>query len=142
MIKKLLGRNDIENALNKLDSLTKEESKMAIAEIWQDVKEVGSVVRQSANAADVERSSCSTLTSVDSWDLLILTESKLREKLKIWLSPPDPFKNHNNARKAHHGGTASWFFQGSNFKEWKSTASLLWVHGKRTTLFFSTPTCH
>ena len=60
-----------------------------------------------------------------------------REKLKNWLSPPDPSTNHNVARKAHHKGTTSWFFQGSIFRQWKSSP-LLWIHGKRTPLFFST----
>jgi hypothetical protein len=31
-VKKLLGRNDIEDALNRLDTLTMEEARMAIAE--------------------------------------------------------------------------------------------------------------
>ena len=61
-----------------------------------------------------------------------------REKLKIWLSPPDPSTNHNIARKIHHKGTTSWFFQGSIFKQWKSSP-LLWVHGKRTSLSTTTP---
>jgi hypothetical protein len=60
----------------------------------------------------------------------------LREKLQKWLSPPDPSINHNVARKAHHKGTASWFFQGSIFKQWKSSP-LLWVHGKRMFLSLS-----
>ena len=60
-----------------------------------------------------------------------------REKLKNWLSPPDPSTNHNIARKVHHEGTTSWFFQGSIFKQWKSSP-LLWIHGKRTSLFLST----
>jgi hypothetical protein len=60
-----------------------------------------------------------------------------REKLKNWLSPPDPSTNHNIACKAHHKGTTSWFFQGSIFKQWKSSP-LLWVHGKRMSLSPST----
>ena len=59
-----------------------------------------------------------------------------REKLKNWLSPPDPSTNHNIARKVHHKGTTSWFFQGSIFKQWKSSP-LLWIHGKRTSLCLS-----
>ncbi|KAH9018461.1 hypothetical protein EDB84DRAFT_1231526, partial [Lactarius hengduanensis] len=47
-----------------------------------------------------------------------------------WLSPADPSTNHNIARKAQHKGTAVWFFQGSIFIEWRSTGSLLWIHGK------------
>jgi len=44
----------------------------------------------------------------------------------------------NSARKAHHAETASWFFQGSTFKLWKSSPSLLWIHGDCTFLFLST----
>ena len=66
--------------------------------------------------------------------LFIRTESQLEEKLQKWLSPPDPSTNHNIARKAHHKGTASWFFQGSIFEQWKSSLSLLWIHGKRAVL--------
>ena len=60
-----------------------------------------------------------------------------REKFQNWLSPPDPSTNHNIARKVHHKGTTSWFFQGSIFKQWNSSP-LLWVHGKRTSLILST----
>ena len=95
---------------------------------------------RSANTADEEKRSYSYLTAVDSRGLFILTESKLREKSRKWLSPPDPSTNHNIARKAHHKGTASWFFEGGIFDEWKSSPSLLWVHGKRTP--FSSPFPH
>ncbi|KAH9166005.1 ankyrin repeat-containing domain protein, partial [Lactarius sanguifluus] len=49
-----------------------------------------------------------------------------------WLSPPDPSTNQNIASTIQHEGTATWFFRGSIFMEWKSkaTTSLLWVHGK------------
>ena len=57
--------------------------------------------------------------------------TELQEKLQKWLSPPDPSLNHNIARKAHHKGTATWFFQGGIFKQCKSSP-LLWIHGKRT----------
>ena len=62
-------------------------------------------------------------------DLLHLVQQNLRG----WLSPQDPSTNHNIACNAHHKGTATWFFEGRTYKEWKSTSSesLLWVHGKR-----------
>ncbi|KAH9160508.1 hypothetical protein EDB89DRAFT_882597 [Lactarius sanguifluus] len=56
--------------------------------------------------------------------------NQITHLLRAWLSPADPSTNHNIARKAQHKGTAVWFFQGSNFIEWKSTGSLLWIHGK------------
>ena len=57
---------------------------------------------------------------------------QLHESFRRWLSPPDPSKNHNIARKAHHEGSAEWFVHGNTFSEWKwKTGSLLWIHGKR-----------
>jgi len=64
----------------------------------------------------------------------IVTGDQLRDSLFRWLSPPDPSINHNTASRAHHDGTAQWFFQGSIFNQWKSTGDFLWVHGKRTLL--------
>ena len=60
-----------------------------------------------------------------------ITGNQLRDKLLQWLSPPDPSINHNIASKAHHNGTAEWFFRGSIYSQWKLTGSLLWIHGKR-----------
>jgi hypothetical protein len=64
----------------------------------------------------------------------------LLEKIRKWLFPPDPSVNHNVARQAHHKGTASWFFEGIAYNEWKATGPLLWIHGNRTAFhsFFST----
>jgi len=56
--------------------------------------------------------------------------NQLRDNIFRWLSPPDQSTNHIIARKARHNGTAQWFFQGSVFKEWNSTGSFLWIHGK------------
>ena len=56
------------------------------------------------------------------------------EDIRRWLSPPDPWKNHNIACKSRHGESASWFLQGNTYSEWKASkapGSLLWVHGKR-----------
>src|SRR6266852_8030469 len=62
------------------------------------------------------------------------TGNQLRDSLLRWLSPSDPSINHNIASKAHHNGTAQWFFQGQIFHQWKSTGSFLWIHGKRVSL--------
>ena len=83
---------------------------------------------------DEEKRSSSDFIAVGPQHPNIPIGNQLREKLQQWLSPPDPSINHNIARKVHHEGTATWFFQGSIFKEWKSAPSLLWVHGKRTSL--------
>jgi hypothetical protein len=56
--------------------------------------------------------------------------------MRGWLSPPDPWKNHNIAHESRHEATAAWFIQGETFSEWKwsGSSSLLWIHGKRQLL--------
>jgi hypothetical protein len=56
---------------------------------------------------------------------------KLQRRFRRWLSAADPSTNHNIARKVHHRGTATWFTEGKTFKDWKTTGSILWIHGKR-----------
>jgi hypothetical protein len=44
-----------------------------------------------------------------------------RERLRSWLSPPNPSINHDMACSAHRDGTATWFTHGTSFRDWKST---------------------
>jgi len=83
---------------------------------------------------EVNRSSSLTFPLLRSGHPDTSTGNQLRDSLRQWLSPPDPSINHNIACKAHHHGTAQWFFQGSIFNQWKSTGSFLWLHGKRAFL--------
>ena len=61
----------------------------------------------------------------------------MQENVQCWLSPPDSYMNHFFARESHHHGTALWFAQGDVFKKWKTNGSLLWIHGIRTRISFS-----
>ncbi|KAI0301708.1 hypothetical protein B0F90DRAFT_1917286, partial [Multifurca ochricompacta] len=122
-LKKLVGRTDIEDALGRLDKLTHDEALMATAQILKLTHSVGDKVTATANEAKVIMQQ--TANNVDE-----VKQNQIRQDLRRWLSPPDPSINQNIARAAYHSGTASWFFQGSIFKEWKSSGSLLWVHGK------------
>jgi hypothetical protein len=91
------------------------------------------VTQQTANDVDeVKRLLSLNLISADYGALLpTLSGNQLRESIHKWLSPPDPSTNHNVACGTHQKKTATWFFEGSIFQEWKSTGSLLWIHGKR-----------
>ena len=60
-----------------------------------------------------------------------LAGDQLQRDVQHWLSPPDPSKNHDFVWKAHHTGTSAWFFESEVLTEWKSSGSLLWIHGKR-----------
>ena len=56
----------------------------------------------------------------------------MQQNVRQWLSPPDPWKNHNIARESRHAGTGVWLIQGDAYADWKSCpSSLLWVHGER-----------
>jgi hypothetical protein len=95
-----------------------------------DGKETKQVVDQ------LKRSSSSKLVRPDYGALNIISENQLQDNIHNRLSPPDPSTNHNIACDTHHKKAATWFFQGSIFRKWKSTSSLLWIHGKRA---FSPP---
>ena len=64
-------------------------------------------------------------------DSYVFVGNQVREGLVRWVIPPDPSTNHNIACGIQLGGTAQWFFRGAIFRDWKTTSSLLWIHGKR-----------
>jgi len=150
----------MEDGLQRLDRLTQEEARMAITEnlrathaVDERVKvvteqvlavddrvanvndKVGEVIHgmeRTANDVDeVKRLSSLNLISTDYKALHSISENQLRESIHKWLSPPDPSTNHNIACDTHHKKTATWFFKGKIYQEWKSKSSLLWIHGKR-----------
>jgi len=84
-----------------------------------------------ANNMDEVKHLSSNLISADYGALHILSGNQLQESTHKWLSPPDPSTNHNIAISTHHKKTATWFFEGRTYQEWKSTGSLFWVHRKR-----------
>jgi hypothetical protein len=61
----------------------------------------------------------------------LFSEDKLLNDLAKWLSAPDPFINYNTASDARYDGTSLWFTNGSEYKDWKESSSLLWIQGKR-----------
>ena len=62
---------------------------------------------------------------------VILTGTPLQKAATDWLSPPDHAVNYHTACESHHEGTATWFIEGTIFKDWKQSGSLFWIHGKR-----------
>ena len=95
------------------------------------------IIRQAADGVDrMERSWFPNFIHPGHASSIILTGNQLRQQLRRWLSPTDPFTNHNIACNAHHKGTATWFFEDRTYKEWKSTGSdtILWIYGKRALL--------
>ena len=105
-----------------------------------DEKEARVVIQQTAEDVDqVKRQWSLNRIHGEHAGSIILIGNQLRQDNRRWLSPQDPSTNHNIACNAHHTGTATWFFEGTTYKEWKSTGSesLLWIHGKRVPLSHS-----
>jgi hypothetical protein len=61
----------------------------------------------------------------------LLIGDALQANIRTWLSPPDPWKNHNIACGTYYKRTATWFIQGDACTEWKLSGSLLWIRGNR-----------
>ncbi|KAH9016474.1 hypothetical protein EDB84DRAFT_1630582 [Lactarius hengduanensis] len=118
-LRKLLGRTDIEDALKKLDSLTQEEVRMAIAQVLQGINELKYDTKKAKEALREIKDDVEEIK----WD-------QRGQDVQRWFSPPDPSVNYNTARESYHEGTARWFVEGSLFKEWELVGSLLWIHGK------------
>ncbi len=83
---------------------------------------------------DLNRASSSNLITADHRSLTSLAGNELRKDLRKWIAPPDPSVNYNAASGAHHEGTAAWCAKGNTFADWKTSGSLIWIHGKRTYL--------
>lgn len=53
-----------------------------------------------------------------------------RDNITDWLSPPDPSKNFNEARKQRHEGTGLWLLGSDIYSAWKTKPnSFLWLNG-------------
>ncbi|KAI0292985.1 hypothetical protein B0F90DRAFT_193652 [Multifurca ochricompacta] len=131
--KKLLGENDIGAVLQRLDRLTQEEARTTAAQtlevVYGLVKNMKVVMDDGKASTDEVHQTLVVMQQVAN-EMDKSRREQLQETFRRWLSPPDPSKNHNIARKSHHVGTASWFIDGNTFPEWRATGSLLWVHGK------------
>jgi archaellum component FlaC len=105
-----------------------------VASVKENVVTIDNRVKEIAGDVDEMRRMSSNLTGADYVVLLLLSGKQLRESTHKWLSPPDPSTNHNIACGTHHKKTATWFFQGGMYQEWKATGSFLWIHGKRSSV--------
>ncbi|KAH9957847.1 hypothetical protein BGW80DRAFT_187664 [Lactifluus volemus] len=113
---KLFGENKVEEALKKLDKLIQEEVRATAAET------LGVVSRLEQNTRVITDSETSHAEKEKA--------DQLRRDLQHWLSPPDPWKNHNMACAARHDGTTTWLTQSDTLVNWQLFGSLLWVRGK------------
>ncbi|KAN0129873.1 hypothetical protein V8E53_012345, partial [Lactarius tabidus] len=135
--KKLLGRKDVEDALQRLDKLTQEEARMAAAEaltITRGIDDKVNVVDERLEGVD-ERVQSVDVKVEGIQDQVQIGVDSIQDQVQIgdlrkWIAPPDPSINYNVASGAHHEGTAAWCTRGNTLADWKTSGSLLWIHGK------------
>ncbi|KAH9964684.1 hypothetical protein BGW80DRAFT_1447977 [Lactifluus volemus] len=130
--KKLLGERDIEAVLRRMDRLTLDETRMTVAQTYElvhglvdDMK----VVMDDGKASTDRMQQALVTTHETTIEMNKMKRDQLQKDIRMWLTPPDPSTNHNIARTAHHNGTAAWFIQSETFQKWKTSGSLLWIHG-------------
>lgn len=130
---KLLGENETEAVLQRLDRLKDEEARTTAAQtlevVYALVKKMKVVVDGGKTSTEDIRQALVVLQQISN-NINKSQRDQRQDKSRQWLSPADPSSNYNTARKAHHDGTATWFTRGTTFREWEVTRSLLWIHGK------------
>ncbi|KAH9047950.1 ankyrin repeat-containing domain protein [Lactarius deliciosus] len=132
-LKKVAGMNGLEDALQRFGELEQRELLTGIAQVSSDTnvlkddtKETKADVKETK--VDAKETKAIVKEIADKMDARDLEE--VLQKLKGWLSPPDPSTNYNIGLRDLHEATATWFLEGHIFQEWHSTGSLLWIHGK------------
>ncbi|KAH8999641.1 hypothetical protein EDB86DRAFT_3242651, partial [Lactarius hatsudake] len=123
-LKKLVGRNDIEDALLRLDKLEQGELRMVSAQVLKTTSDLKDTT------TDIKDDTKETKLMVQ--QIVSDVSSREWERFRGWLTPPDPSTNHINACSTQHDCTAAWVFNDDIFKDWESSqsGSLLWIHGK------------
>ncbi|KAH9034816.1 hypothetical protein EDB85DRAFT_959522 [Lactarius pseudohatsudake] len=130
---KLLGENETEAVLQRLDRLNHEEARTTAAQtlevVYGLVKNMKVVMDGGKTSSEDIKQALVVMQQVAT-NMNKSQRDQLQDKSRNWLSPADPSTNYNIACKAHHDGTATWFIQGATFSEWEVTGSLLWIHGR------------
>ncbi|KAH9952520.1 hypothetical protein BC827DRAFT_1387573, partial [Russula dissimulans] len=96
-INKLLGRNDVEDALKRLDKFTQEEARMATAELLKLTRRVDNNVEVVIDAGEIIQRTADEIKETmheTASDVNRVKRNQFRQDLRGWLSPPDPSTNH------------------------------------------------
>ncbi|KAM3423937.1 hypothetical protein BST61_g1331 [Cercospora zeina] len=73
------------------------------------------------------------LAAIDHRDNVAAQKTERWRKIVKWLSPPNPWTNHESARQLHQPSTGSWALQSKTYQDWKtSTINHLhvWMFGE------------
>ena len=103
-------------------------------QVLSDVEEVKRDVGEVKCDVEEVKCLCSPTCFASAVRTKLSPGAQIEQDILKWFSPPDPSINYNTACEAQSEGTAAWFFRRTKFKDWMSTGSLMWIHGKRELL--------
>ncbi|OQN95615.1 hypothetical protein B0A48_18692 [Cryoendolithus antarcticus] len=71
------------------------------------------------------------MAAIHQRDNLAIQHAKQYREIADWLSPPDPWTNHESARQRHEPQTGAWLLRHDKYLAWKYRSTrVFWVHGK------------
>jgi hypothetical protein len=71
------------------------------------------------------------LAAIHYQDSLAAQQADRFQKIAAWLSPADPWTNHNSARQLHEPQTGAWLLRSDTYRDWKMGSNChLWIYGK------------
>jgi hypothetical protein len=72
------------------------------------------------------------LAAIREREELELRQAEHYRKISSWVSPTDPWENHQTARKQHEPETGAWLLQSDIYRAWKTDSDYyhhLWLYG-------------
>ncbi|KAN0141715.1 hypothetical protein V8E53_000177 [Lactarius tabidus] len=130
-VKTLFGIRRVADALQRLDKFTQEEALMAAAESLGLAHRIDANVESVGNKVGlINKVETMAEIRLTSKHVSELNQNESRKDLRQWIAPPDPSSNFDIASEVHHEGTTAWCTRGGTFADWKTSGSLLWIHGK------------
>lgn len=124
--------------LREIVADARERLKLAISVLHLDIsatsqrilKDVAGHTAQLVHRTGAMETSLSRMTT-QTQQILDTQRSDRFQKVKSWLSAPDPWTNHSAARKRHEPDTGTWLLRSNEYQKWKAgEIRHLWLYGQ------------
>ncbi|KAF8261185.1 hypothetical protein EI94DRAFT_1810667 [Lactarius quietus] len=119
VFKNLVGRKDIDGALQRLDKLEQGELRTVTAQVLKTTSDIKGVTSDLRDAASELKDDAKETKVMVQQFVSEMSAHECSERLLEELQGC-----------AQHERTATWIFNEDTYIEWESSGSLLWIHGK------------
>ncbi|KIW99546.1 uncharacterized protein Z518_11285 [Rhinocladiella mackenziei CBS 650.93] len=114
-------RQNVENTLARMERL----KLLANCALTNDLTTLSKAIQGDVVAIREQNKRLQSRTDAIHDDVII----EQRNRLSQWLRLPDPSTNYHTALQKRHPETGLWLLNGQDFRDWKSSTSLMWLHG-------------